>query len=406
MSRARPLSTEFPLRALKHQAVLRGAKIEAVPPTGSYIGLEQIQSWTGQLSGTVSSARAEGAANAFRAGDVLFSKLRPYLAKGWLADHNGFCTTEALVLRPQGDARFLRYCLLTKEVIDSIDSSTYGAKMPRADWGYIGNVELPCPSAGIQTDIANYLDTQTAAIDALIAKKEELLRVLDRYRQAVIEDAVTRGVTANHELSRTKCEWLSFIPSHWALTRAKNVFKERSTKGLSGEEQLAASQVLGVVPRSMLDFKTMESMSADQAGYKLVLPGDFVISLRSFEGGFEYSEYRGVISPAYTVFYPTRKIHSPYFKYLFKSQRYVTALGLHKKGIRDGQTVPFSGFKNDFLPIPPIAEQVEIANYVAVKLIEIDRLSAHGQSCIDSLTAYRTSVVSAAVTGKLEIPTQ
>ena len=123
-----PMASSYPLKPLRFLAPLRGEKVDAVPTDGEYLGLEQFESWTGRLSGVELQQPPEGGANTFDKGDVLFGKLRPYLAKGWVAERSGYCTTESLVLTPaSSDARFVRYCLLTHEVISAIDGSTVAA---------------------------------------------------------------------------------------------------------------------------------------------------------------------------------------------------------------------------------------------------------------------------------------
>ncbi len=109
-----------------------------------YIGLENIQSWTGQFVSSDGPATPDGTANTFASSDLLFGKLRPYLAKAFKAEYDGRCSTELLVLRPKKVARgFLFYHCLTDRFIRIVDSSTYGAKMPRANWDFIGNLPRP-----------------------------------------------------------------------------------------------------------------------------------------------------------------------------------------------------------------------------------------------------------------------
>ena len=246
------------------------------------------------------------------------------------------------------------------------------------------------PNSGTQRDVANYLDAKTAAIDALIAKKEELLAVLDRYRQAVITKAVT-------------CPEGEFHSGEQHI-KLKRLFKERSQKGFRNEEVLAATQHAGVVPKKFLDFKTMESMKEDWEAYKLVCPDDFVISLRSFEGGLEHSAYRGVISPAYTVLTPSPTVYPLYFRYVLKDKTFVSNLGLHKKGIRDGQAVPWTDLKDDVVWLPSFKAQVVVAAFVTECVAAIRTLADKCEAQVLALKQYRASVISAAVTGQSAAP--
>lgn len=158
---------------------------------GTYIGLENIESGTGKRVETEPTSDGENLE--FHSGDVLFGKLRPYLAKGFLPDFSGTCTSEFLVLRPSGEvtARFLFYYLLSPNFIDAVTSFSSGAKMPRAEWDTIGNLELDLPPISQQRAVTEFLDRETAKIDDLIAKKERLLALVDAARLTVISNAVS-----------------------------------------------------------------------------------------------------------------------------------------------------------------------------------------------------------------------
>lgn len=157
----------------------------------NYIGLENIESWTGYYINQ-SSEIPEGVSNIFRKNDILFSKLRPYLAKCLMADFSGICSSELLVLRNfKGYSRFLFHLLLSHGFINIVDSSTYGSKMPRANYSFIGNVEIPYPPLSEQKAIADYLDAKCAKIDAFIAKKQTLIEKMTEYKKSLIYECVT-----------------------------------------------------------------------------------------------------------------------------------------------------------------------------------------------------------------------
>jgi type I restriction enzyme, S subunit len=144
-------------------------------PNGKYVGLENVESWTGRHIETESNA--EGEAIAFSSGDVLLGKLRPYLAKVFAPDLDGVCTSEFLVLRPRSGicSRFLFYSLLSRDFIDLVTAYSAGAKMPRAEWDEIGNIRRDLPAPEQQRAIADFLDRETKLIDALVEKKERLI---------------------------------------------------------------------------------------------------------------------------------------------------------------------------------------------------------------------------------------
>ncbi|WP_269915557.1 restriction endonuclease subunit S [Acinetobacter sp. HY1485] len=156
-----------------------------------YVGLENISSRSGKFLET-EGIEPEGLSNSFKIGDVLFGKLRPYLAKSWRADFSGICSAEFLILRSRVlYPKFLQYFTLTENFIRQVDSSTYGSKMPRANWDFISLLAVPVPTYRLSKDIANYLDNQTKKIDSLISKAETAIKLIQERRTALISSAVT-----------------------------------------------------------------------------------------------------------------------------------------------------------------------------------------------------------------------
>ena len=155
------------------------------------VGLEHIESWTGRL--IEAETEFEGDGVAFRPGDILFGKLRPYLAKVWLADRPGEAVGDFHVIRslPPLVPEFLQRVLLSREAISLIDSSTYGSKMPRASWEFIGSLAVPFPPPAEQRAIAAFLDRECGKIDALVAEAERAIALLKERRAALISAAVT-----------------------------------------------------------------------------------------------------------------------------------------------------------------------------------------------------------------------
>ncbi|MDS4027452.1 MAG: restriction endonuclease subunit S, partial [Candidatus Contendobacter sp.] len=220
-------------KRLKFVAPLRISRAAGSSEEPEYIGLENIESWTGRHVKIASAdpigddeIKTLGTSSCFSEGDILFGKLRPYLAKALLAKQDGICSTEFLVLQPHAniDARFLLYILLCPEFIKLINSSTFGAKMPRANWDFIGAVHVPLPQIAVQRRIADYLDAETAQIDALVAEKERMLALLEEKRAALISRAVTRGLDPDVPLKPSGLEWLGDIPAHWEIRRLGFLF--------------------------------------------------------------------------------------------------------------------------------------------------------------------------------------
>lgn len=195
-------------------------------------------------------------------------------------------------------------------------------------------------------------------------------------------------------------KWLEEIPSHWELRKMKYTFSERSQKGFPQEPLLASTQTHGVILKSQYENRTVEAIKSLET-LKLVEIGDFVISLRSFQGGLEYAYNRGIISPAYTILTPIH-IKADYFKYLSKSDIFISLLKSSVTGIREGQNIDYNKLKDNLLPIPSIEEQVSIGAYLDSATSEIDKAIAMQQKMIDLLNERKQIIIQNAVTKGLD----
>ncbi|OFY74622.1 MAG: hypothetical protein A2265_03850 [Bacteroidetes bacterium RIFOXYA12_FULL_33_9] len=187
------------------------------------------------------------------------------------------------------------------------------------------------------------------------------------------------------------------IPEHWVFKRGKALFHERSMKGYPDEPLLAASQKQGVVLKEMLEQRSMEAIQNFES-FKLVEKDDFVISLRSFEGGIELAYFRGIISPVYSVFcFRENTQNRDFYKYLFKSRMFIQELNVYKKGIRDGQSINFSEFANIYLPVPPLHEQDQIVLYIKAQEEKINRFIDKKQGFIELLKEQKDLIAFSAI---------
>ena len=195
--------------------------------------------------------------------------------------------------------------------------------------------------------------------------------------------------------------WIHELPMHWETVKIKRLFDERVEKGYPEEPLLAATQNMGVVPKNVYGQRTVEA-TKDLELLKLVRKGDFVISLRSFQGGIELAHYQGIISPAYTVMIP-KGITTEYFKHLAKSKVFIELLKQCVTGIREGQNIDYTKLKGIRIPVPPIEEQIKIAAYLDSIDVRIDaRIDARIKE-ISLLKKYKASISSDIVTGKIDV---
>ena len=202
------------------------------------------------------------------------------------------------------------------------------------------------------------------------------------------------------EYKESGVKWLGEIPSHWELRKMKYTFSERSQKGFPQEPLLASTQTHGVILKSQYENRTVEAIKSLET-LKLVEIGDFVISLRSFQGGLEYAYNRGIISPAYTILTPTH-IKADFFKYLSKSDIFISLLKSTVTGIREGQNIDYNKLKDNLLPIPSEKEQISIGSYLDSATSEIDKAIAMQQKMIDLLNERKQIIIQNAVTKGLD----
>lgn len=234
------------------------------------------------------------------------------------------------------------------------------------------------------------------------SERERELRLLDELKQAEIANVVTRGL--NPDVPMKKAQTLQFgeIPAHWEERKIQYCFNERSQKGFPDEPMLCATQSQGVIPQSMYANRVVV-VNKDFDKQKLVKVGDFVISLRSFEGGIEYAYYQGIISAAYTILTPREVENSEYFKHLFKSFNFIQLLQTCVTGIREGQNINYPYLSKHHIPIPPIEEQKAIVEYIQQKNSAIDEMIANLRAEIDFLTEYKQRLIADVVTGQIKV---
>ena len=195
-------------------------------------------------------------------------------------------------------------------------------------------------------------------------------------------------------------KWLGEIPGHWEGRKIKYTFKERSQKGFPKLSLLSATQQYGVIKKDDYENRTVVATKGLDT-LKLVCKNDFVISLRSFEGGIEMSHEEGIISPAYTILIP-KKIEPSYFRHLGKSPVFINLLKMMVTGIREGQNIDYSKLRTNLIPIPPKSEQTAIANYLDSVTSKIDKAISQQQKMIDLLNERKQIIIQNAVTKGLD----
>ena len=297
---------------------------------------------------------------------------------------------------------FLIQCLVKMGYIDVVCNK---ATIPHFTKDKLSNT--PYLISADQARIVSYLDTKCTHIDAVIEKTRASIEEYKKLKQAVITQAVTKGIRPNRAMKDSGVEWVRELPVEWNVIPAKYLFRNSDVRRQDGDEQMTASQQYGIISqRDYMDRTGAKVVFANKGleDWKHVEPFDFIISLRSFQGGLEMSETTGCITWHYIVLKPCRPIHSYYFKWLFKSQLYIKALQGTCNFIRDGQDLRYSNFIQVPLFEPSIAEQQEIADYLDEKCSEIDKLVAKKEQYLSELESLKKSLIYEYVTGKKEVP--
>lgn len=345
-------------------------------------------------------------------GDVLISRLNLPVGRSCVVpDLGGRIVTcvDNVIVRPdsQFDRRFFVYQLSSKSHFANMENLARGTTMQRISRSVLGRVRFSYPPSTEQIRIADFLDGETAKIDALIAEQRRLMELLKEKRQAVITQAVISGLNLNTTFKKSEVEWLGDVPEHWAIGRMSNVFHEVADAGNEELPILSVSIHHGVSDREM-DEEEMDrkvSRSEDRSKYKQVLPGDLVYNMmRAWQGGFGTVTVPGMVSPAYVVARPKSQMNTAYVEHLLRTPQAIEQMRRHSRGVTDFRLrLYWDEFKNLAVLIPPIDE----ANAICAEIAEMDRrfnnLAESCQQSIDLLQERRTALISAAVTGEIDV---
>lgn len=319
--------------------------------------------------------------------------------KAWINNH-------AHILKPkQGmDFYYLFY------VLEAIDINPYitGSAQPKLSQESLKNIWIPVPNVNIQKKIVCCIKGVCIELDNVLQKTRSSIEEYKKLKQAVITQAVTKGVRGDREMKDSGIEWNGRIPVEWNTINPKALFRQRKDKAFESEQQLTASQQYGIMYQSDymdLTGTKVVTVEKDFDILKHVEAGDFVISMRSFQGGLEYSELSGSISSAYVMLVPNLELVYPrFYRWLLKSEVYIRALQSTSNMVRDGQAMRYSNFSQVRLYIVPMKEQEEIAQYLDEKCAVIDALIAKKEQYLSEIENYKKSLIYEYVTGKKEVP--
>lgn len=271
-------------------------------------------------------------------------------------------------------------------------------------FNHIANSILIAPPLPEQRAIVTFLDDKCAKIDEAVKIKENQIALLRERRQIIIQDAVTRGLNPAATMKNSGIDWIGQIPAHWVVKRNKHMFVEINERSAQGTEQhLSMSQKLGLVPANLVE-KSLVSESYE--GAKLAMKGDLVLNrLKAHLAVFSIAPMDGLVSPDYSVFRPfVAGASSRYYESLFKTSKYLGEFRLRVRGIVEGfYRLYTDSFMDIPLLIPPQTEQDEIINHLDRMSAKFDDAISNKNSQIAALKEYKTSLINAAVTGKIKV---
>ena len=399
---------------IKHIATLVTEK--STPESDAIkISPENVESKTGKILDLSSAYDSIGVK--FQAGDVLFNKLRVYLSKVVFAEWSGYSLGELIVLRPsvQDTGKYIFYLMLSCRFIEYCDSISYGVKMPRTSVDDILTSKIPLTSYQEQAQIANFLDHKTQQIDELIRAKEQKVELLGEYRASLIQQAVTKGLDANVEMKQSGLEWIGKIPKHWKVRKLKYIAKivPSYVDKLIYPDEIPVS-LCNYTDVYYNDYITIDTIlakgSCNQSEYSrsFLRKEDIIITSDS-----ETPDDIGV--PAY-VKDNLDNVVCGYHLAIIKSItclgefvfRFIQSnstkeyFGLNSNGITR-YSLKKASIENLLVPLPTESEQFQIAHFLNRKTRQIDELRSNEEQTIKLLKEYRQSLISAVVTGKIDV---
>lgn len=276
-------------------------------------------------------------------------------------------------------------------------------RIPMSKLKYVG---VPVPPRTEQDQIVRYLDWQVSKINRLIAAKRKEIALLKGHRTAKINQAVTTGIHCDTQLAYTGYNWLPYAPANWKPVPAKALFRNITELRRLDDSMLAATQKYGLIEQT--EYMRLEGRRIVLANDNLdkwlhTEPNDFIISLRSFQGGLEMCSKPGCVTWHYVVLRSQRNIYPDFYKWFFKSAAYIGALQKTSDFIRDGQDLRFSNFVKVGLFIIPMDEQREIAEYLNREIPKYDVAISNLEKQIDQITELRTRLISDVVTGQVDV---
>ena len=383
----------------------------------NYIGLENIISWDAKY--IPSDIEPEGTNAVFKSGDILFGKLRPYLAKGFIPNYSGVCSTEFLVMAAKKTClnKFLLYTFLSPKYIGDIKNKVKGVKMPRTSWYEFSSMEIEIPSIIKQEQIVKYLDSKLSEIDSqvnlLTSKRNAYLRL----KKSFINHAVTKGLNPEVKMKASGVDWIGEIPGHWERKRLKDIaYLYSGLTGKAGDDFRCddISKTKPYIPFTnilnnlKIDAKKLPRvvMSAGENQNK-VRQNDllFLMSSEDYESIAKSAVVMEDMGEVYLnsfcrgLHFTSNKIYANFINYQLQAQNYRDALRFEARGFTR-INIKVDRISSMYVSLPPLSEQQAIATYLDEKCSKIDKIVANLEKQISLYTDMKRSLIDEVITGK------
>lgn len=370
------------------------------------IGLENIESYSAKYIPTDSVYEGNGIEA--KQGDILYGKLRPYLAKVLLAECNYNAVGDFYVFRCNKSlckAKYAKWFMLSDGFTKICSASTYGAKMPRVSSDFINSLYIPLPPLAEQEKIVSFLESKTLCIDAYVAERERELQLLNELKESEIANIITRGLNPDVKMKDSRIPWLDSIPEHWGEERAKYLFN-RENRPISDEDDIITCFRDGQVTLRKNRRTTGFTESFKECGYQGIRKGDLVIhQMDAFAGSVGISDSDGKGTPVYIVCTPKRDdVFNPYFALVIREMGLNGYIQSLYRGIRERSSdFKFDVFRQQCLPLPPIEEQIAIVSHIEGKVKKVNSLINELEAEIEYLKEYKQKLIADCVTGQIDV---
>lgn len=338
-------------------------------------------------------------------GDLIVHGMDGFAGAIGISDSRGKASPVLNVMDSNQNKRYLMYYLRAMAYKDVFMALSTGIRVRSCDlrWNKLSVFPFLIPKSHEQSAIAAYLDTQCAKIDEIIAQAKASIEDYKQWKASIIYEAVTKGLDPNVEMKDSGIEWIGRMPSDWAIIRVKNLLAEINDRSETGsEEPLSMSQVLGIVPSSMI---AVANPATSYVGAKIVRPNDLVFNkLKAHLGVFAVSNYDGLVSPDYAVYRANERANPKFLEYLFKTPNCIQEFKKYITGVGAGLSRLYtSDLFNIKVALPVIDVQKHIVEYLNDFCSQADALIDEKQSLIDDLESYKKSLIYEVVTGKRRV---